>query len=237
MLTQLLKWILSEKTKRSIKEKLGVSTLHYTLVLLKGRGYYPQFVIDGGAYEGHWTQDLLEVFPDTRVLMLEAQAAKLPNLQRITEQNPNVQFHQGVLSAEEGRRVIFSENETASHVESVVEGVDGGVSTETLDGIIVRKDFSFPDFIKLDVQGYELEVLKGATECLAHAEFCLLEVSLLNIGNEPLLIEVINFMDQRGFQSYDICQLMRRPYDQALYQIDLLFVKKNSRWIKEKRWD
>lgn len=237
MLTQLLKWILSEKTKRSIKEKLGVPTLHHTLLLLKGRGYYPQFVIDGGAYEGNWTQDLLEVFPNTRVLMLEAQAAKLSHLQKITLQHPNTQFHQGVLSAKEGKRVIFKENETASHVEGLVEGGEGGVSSETLDRTIVRQGFGFPDFIKLDVQGYELEVLKGATECLGHAEFCLLEVSLLNIGNEPLLVEVINFMDQRGFQSYDICQFMRRPYDQALYQIDLLFIKKNSRFIKDKRWN
>lgn len=237
MLTQLLKWILSEKTKRSIKEKLGVPTLHHTLVLLKGRGYYPQFVIDGGAYEGNWTQDLLEVFPNTRVLMLEAQAAKLPHLKKIIEQNYNVQFHQGVLSAQEGKRVIFKENETASHVEGVVEGGEGGVSSETLDGIIIRRGLGFPDFIKLDVQGYELEVLKGAAESMVHAEFCLLEVSLLNIGNEPLVIEVINYMDQRGFQSYDICQLMRRPYDQALYQIDLLFIRKNSRFIKDKRWD
>ena len=39
---------------------------------------------------------------------------------------------------------------------------------------------------------------------------------LLNFGNAvPLLSEVAAFMKQRGFQAYDISQLMRRPFDKA----------------------
>jgi hypothetical protein len=82
-----------------------------------------------------------------------------------------------------------------------------------------------------------LEVLYGATNSLVHAEFCLLEVSLIDLGGEPLLAEVVFFMDEKGFQTYDICQFMRRPFDKAVYQIDMLFVKKNSRFVASKRWN
>lgn len=236
MIKRILKLILSDKTKRSIKEQLGVPGLHHSLQLLKKRGYAPRFVIDGGAYEGQWTLDLLEVFPDASVLMLEAQSSKATRLQQIVEQCPKVIFHQALLSAEDGTKLVFKENETASHVESVAFGGEVGIYSEAIDAIISRRGLPFPDFIKLDVQGYELEVLRGATACLAHAEFCLLEISLLNLGNEPLLAEVIAYMDDRGFQAYDICQFMRRPYDLALYQIDMLFVNKTSKFIADKRW-
>ena len=53
----------------------------------------------------------------------------------------------------------------------------------------------------------------------------------------PLALDVMKFMDEADFQLYDITQFMRRPYDKALYQLDVLFVKKNSAWITDKRWN
>jgi len=73
---------------------------------------------------------------------------------------------------------------------------------------------------------------------LAHAEICLLEITLIDFGDgNPLLLEMINYMDNNGFQAYDISQFIRRPYDKALFQIDMFFIKKNSPMIAEKRWD
>ncbi|HET9058231.1 MAG TPA: FkbM family methyltransferase [Chitinophagaceae bacterium] len=234
---QILKLLLNAKTKRSIKEQLGVPGLHKTLMMLKQRGYQPKFVIDGGAYEGQWALNFLEVYANAKILMIEAQAAKISILEGVTCKHPNVKWHQAILAAEDRKKVIFSENETASHVKSEADNAQEGISCETLDGIINRFGYIFPDFIKLDVQGYELEVLKGAPISLAHAEFCLLEVTLIGIANEPLMADVIRFMDEQGFQAYDICEFIRRPYDKALYQIDLLFIRKSSPFIAVKRWD
>ena len=108
----------------------------------------------------------------------------------------------------------------------------------TLDTLLKNKKFSDPDFLKLDVQGHEMEVLKGAENSLTHVELCMLEISLLNIGDgQPLLKEMVLFMDDKGFQVYDICQLMRRPFEKALFQMDVLFIQKNSGIIAETSWD
>ena len=46
---------------------------------------------------------------------------------------------------------------------------------------IINISLNSPDFIKIDTQGYELEILKGGLNTLKHAEMVLLEVSLLNV--------------------------------------------------------
>ncbi len=81
-----------------------------------------------------------------------------------------------------------------------------------------------------------LEVLDGGAKSLDYSEFCLLEVLLLVLDSTSLILEVMNCMDDNGFQSYDICKFIRRPFDKALYQGDLLFIKMDSRFIKDRRW-
>ena len=234
-----IKKLLPFKYKRAVKEKLGVPSLHWSLQNLKKKNFNPVTVLDIGAYEGYWTIDLLEVFPAAKVLMVEAQKSKVPFLEKIRKQYPNTDFAISLLSAANDDEKYFCENETASHVrESPVQGVPGYIlKTQTLDSLIQKKNFALPDLIKLDVQGHEMEVLKGAETSLQHAAVCLLEISLFDFGDgTPLLQEMLNFMDTKGFRAYDISQFMRRPLDKALFQIDMFFVKKDSFLTADKSW-
>jgi FkbM family methyltransferase len=234
---QFLKKLIPFSYKRDIKEQLGVPSFHWSLQNIKRLGFTPSFVVDIGAYEGYWTRDFLEVFPDTKILMLEAQSSKAPKLQSVCNEFSNTQYHIALLSPEDGKEFSFFESETASHVTADVSLGTKKINGESLDMILERKGLPFPEFLKLDVQGFELEVLKGGAKSLAHAEFSLLEVSLLDLDSTPLILELMNYMDSKGFQAYDICQFMRRPYDRALYQIDLLFIRKTSKLIAERRWN
>jgi len=82
-----------------------------------------------------------------------------------------------------------------------------------------------------------VEILKGGLNTLKAAQFVLLEVSLLNIYNNcPLVDEVMAFMKQQGFVLYDICSLLRRPYDNALNQCDFLFIKTDAALRSSTRW-
>jgi hypothetical protein len=104
---------------------------------------------------------------------------------------------------------------------------------------IVQEHFNShsPDFLKLDVQGYELEVLKGAEKSLPQMQVILAEVNLLDIHqNVPLFAEMIAWLNERDWIAYDICGLTRRPLDQALWQADLLFVPRHSSLRADKRW-
>lgn len=70
----------------------------------------------------------------------------------------------------------------------------------TLDEIIQQEGLPLPDFIKLDVQGAELDVLNGASNSLRHAKALLLECPIYpyNVG-APSMEDYIEFLLQRGF--------------------------------------
>ena len=236
---KLLKAIFPFRVKRTVKEHLGVPSLHWSLLNLKKSNYLPKIVYDIGAYHGNWAKDFMEVFPDVTMFMFEAQQSKEQILKSFSESNSNIHFCIALLSSNDGNSVIFNENETASSVilKPPFTWADKKI-TISLDSIIKQNNYPLPDFLKLDVQGHELEVLKGGSIALNNAELCLLEVSLLDIGEgNPLLSDIVKFMNEQNFQSYDICQFMRRPFDKALYQIDMLFVKKESKLISSKRWN
>jgi len=93
----------------------------------------------------------------------------------------------------------------------------------------MEKNLDGVSFLKLDTQGYEIEVLKGATNTLKDVEVVLTEVSFLAYNrNGPVFHEIVQFMKDYGFIAYDICSLMRYHLDGSLIQADMIFVRQDS---------
>jgi FkbM family methyltransferase len=78
------------------------------------------------------------------------------------------------------------------------------LQTGTLDAELQRLG-SIGDFIKIDVQGYELEVLKGGQQAVSNSIGCELEVSFIEIyKNQPLFADIDQWMRARGFFLADL---------------------------------
>jgi len=74
------------------------------------------------------------------------------------------------------------------------------IETITLDDFINKEKIEDIDFIKIDVQGAELDVLKGATNTIKNALKIVCEVEFIPLyKNQPLFGEVCNFLDQYNF--------------------------------------
>jgi len=239
MIKSILKSLFPEKAKKLLRQKLGVPSQEVSFKNIRNLGFSPKFCLDIGAYEGLWTHEFKKIFPDCAVTMFEAQLSKEPALIKVQRAYKDVKYNIALLGADESS-VVFNIYETASSV--LTEHHDTNAKTETrslvsLDKLLEGGTGEAPDFIKIDTQGYELEILKGGEKALAHAEFVLLEVSFLDIYvNCPLVTDCLNFMKERGFVVYDICTLMKRPLDKALFQSDFLFVKENSPFRNNKKW-
>jgi FkbM family methyltransferase len=219
-----------------LEEFIRFPSLNGTLLSLKRRGFTAKVAIDIGAFRGEWSTEFKAVFPDCRVIMIEAQSDKVQQL-RVLEQKSagSISVVEALLGAIDGDEVEFHVAENASSVFRE-RGFASTVSTRRklskLDTVLeTTNDRGKIDFLKLDTQGFELEVLRGAPEALARSEFVLLEVSLIPINEGcPMAREVLEFMAERGFRWIDVCGQWRRP-DKALWQLDLLFLHESSAFM------
>ncbi len=94
--------------------------------------------------------------------------------------------------------------------------------------MIAAGQVGIPDMMKLDVQGFELEVLKGARQALGITEVIFMEVSLLKLMGPrlPILHDIVAFMHAAGYVVFDIVGFYRRRRDHA--QTDMVFCRENS---------
>lgn len=235
--------LIPDALKQEYKLRMGAPHMFWSIRNLQRNGLKATNIIDVGAYKGEWTAEVLKVFPDANYLLVEANPDREKDLQAFVETHPRskVAYEVALLDSEPDRDRVFHVLETASsvleeHVDQHARNVV--LPTRTLDEVATRHGIREASLIKLDVQGYELHVLRGAGQLLATAEAVLAEVSLLDIHkNVPLMRDVLNFMYEYQFVVYDICSVaVRRPLDRALWQTDLLFVKENSVFRQNKSY-
>jgi len=232
--------LLPPKVVLSLKERLHVPDVEISLRRLQRAGFAPRAVIDVGANIGDWTRLCRRVFPEVRVLAVEPQAACEAALRALAAQTTGVTIARRLIGAADVTGVPFHVHDTVSSVLREPHGPP--VSTvvldmTTLDAVIRETGFGRAEFLKLDVQGYELEVLKGAPLALSSAEVVLMEINLIPVNEgAPLLHESVAFMHAAGFQAWDICSQIRRPLDDALWQTDMLFVRRTSPLVASTRW-
>lgn len=238
LLFKLVRFLLPLSVVNKLKIRYHVPDMEWSLRNLYTNGFRPGYILDIGAFEGEWTLMCKTIFSDSNYLMFEAQNSKEDKLASL--KSTRIDYHIGLLGPELNDKSKFYINETVSSAlpESAKDNQEFvEIPMYTVDEVLKRKNISNADFIKLDVQGFELEVLKGATNTLINAEVVLMEVSLIEINKgAPLINDVMSFMNERDFICYDICSIIRRPLDFALWQTDLIFVKKSSNLVSSKKY-
>lgn len=222
-----------------LTRRFQVPEIPVALSFLKQRGFEPHRIFDVGAYRGDFARECIELWPFASIHCFEPQPHMQKCLHGLSASNPNIVIHQFVLGAEPRASIDLYCAETASSVLKEHHSAHPSLQCEqmTIDQVICDSKVSPPNFIKVDVQGYELEVLRGGQTTLPSVDAILLELNLLDLHREvPLIAEVMQWLSERNFVAYELAGLTRRPLDRALWQIDMVFVKKDS-WLRsDKRW-
>ena len=90
-----------------------------------------------------------------------------------------------------------------------------------LDRLALAETLPAPDLVKIDVQGYEGQVISGGKEILSKAQRIVVEVSLHPIyEKQPLLPEIASKLAGWGFEVYDVTETCRE-WNGRLWQVDL----------------
>ena len=215
------------------KYRHGMIDMDASLKNMRQNGFRPGSVIDVGAYQGLWAEAARRIYPDVPILMIEANRDKESVLASMTKKLGGMaDYRIALLGADCTSSVPYYVMGTGSSVLPETTAMPRSVidlDMTTLDEITSDQMLPTPYFIKLDVQGYELEVLRGAERLLKSTEVLMLEVALMEYNQgAPLLADVVAFMQSRGFVAYDIAGFYRRVSDDALFMVDILFALENS---------
>ncbi len=197
--------------------------LHIALTRLGRRGLHIGTVYDIGAHRGDWTEAVGPSLPGARFILFEANDAHADALKQsgrrhfiaiLTSEDKLVDFYATGGSGDSYYREVTPR----------YEGIEPRqLHATTLDHMIEAHDLPLPDFIKADVQGAELDVLRGGRDALGNAALVLLECPLIeyNVG-APTIDEYFSFMDEHGFAPIDFVKgLWQR---RRMVQVDVLFV-------------
>lgn len=127
-------------------------------------------VFDIGANVGFYTQKFAEaVGPPGEVHAFERVAASLAKVRELQAQHPWIQVHQCAVGDKSGQVLMNTDDVSISLTHRVTfadENTDDGyaVRVATVDSLVA--EFGLPSMIKIDVRGYEFNVLKGVSSAI-----------------------------------------------------------------------
>jgi FkbM family methyltransferase len=195
------------------------------------RGVKVNTVIDVGASDGRWSEICMNFFPDARYLLIEAQEEHISGLELFRKGHSNVEY----IIAAAGNRTgkIYFDN----------SGLFGGLASETpsgnhcieipvttIDIEIDKRGLKPPFLIKLDTHGYEIPILEGALKTVKNSNLIVIETYNYKLTSDSLrYFEMSRYMENLGFSSIEIVDLMLRKKDNSFWQMDTFFIPSNSK--------
>jgi FkbM family methyltransferase len=219
----------------------ALNRVHNALIRLRESGFAPTGVLDIGAYEGHFAREARSVFREAHILMVDALAENEEALKQVSAEIGGAAYAIAMLGDADREAIPFFVVDTERRPGLVKTGSskfrertefpmqERAIAQRRLDSLIASYDPPY-GLIKLDVQGAEVDVLRGLGERLADAEFILMEMSLVEYNEgAPLIAKALSSLENMGFV---LCEIVEehRHRDGALLQIDGLFARPTSRF-------
>ena len=215
-------------------------TFNSSLLLLQQRGFSANTFIDIGAAEGtfflHRMRDNL--FPAARHFFIDAMQENEPGYRKLA-----AKFGTGheitALSCVEGAVVLRIDPDFYNtHIEHLQPrnpyAATRRVPVSTLDRVVQQHSLQPPFMLKLDVQGGELDVLRGGLRTLDQAVAVTSEIQIF--PERDSLVELLGFMQGIGWVLYDITDLGHYPSDSTFYQCYATFIPRAMDFRKGTQW-
>jgi len=208
--------------------------------LMKWNGYDLSFtMLDVGArpLKGQFLSfyKLLEVFENSRIVAFEVDRKLCDELNG--NGNPRVHYYPYALGrAEEVRCFYDTKHPMCSSLYRPNESLIGLyqnlevaelrdtqlIETMSLDRFCRENQIGPVDFIKIDIQGAELDVFKGAEETLKDVLVIVSEVSFVEIyANQPLFGDVSSYLNSKGFSFHKFTGLSGRAMKPMVFKNNL----------------
>ena len=207
---------------RNFFKKFNLHIFYY-----KKKNYLKDFkvdnIIDIGVAEG--TDFLLKEFPKAKFFFIEPNPFFFNFIENTLLKKYNSKLFKVAAGNENGPKKLWSSEGFSSFYErqdyKVKEEIEVNISK--LDEILKNESLNGKNLLKIDTEGFELEVLKGATKILESISYLVLELRIENI-NTYNPSEIISFLYNKNFIFYKIIKISYTK--NGISYMDVIFVKK-----------
>jgi FkbM family methyltransferase len=199
-------------------------------------GFRPQTIIDVGV--GHSTPQLYAAFPDAQLILVEPLSEFFEEIAQILARRRGVHIPAAAGSSEgelelrvEPHHIEGSSHYSHNLLEEINECLaPRRVPVTTIDRIIAKHAFPEPFGLKIDTEGAELEVIRGATATLERTLFVIAEVGVLHNRFEGSysFAQFIAAMDQAGFEVCDLLAIGRLDSSRHVTYLDFVFQRRGN---------
>jgi len=187
-------------------------------------------LFDIGAHHGGYARGWAKRYPSDEIIMFEASPSK-----ELVLKSTGFKYFLKALGEKEETKSFYDSGSTGDsfYLPSDFNKNKSTISINVvpLDKLVESNGLKMPDFIKMDVQGSELSVIKGGKKSFNHARFLLIEMSLDDYFNKqnPLIGDVIPCLADMGFLPMHIFEIQRRSHsdrtNDPISQLNFLFAK------------
>ena len=235
----------SQKRNEEFKKKFNRDQLIIDLVAKED-----PIVFDVGAHYGESIDYLKSHFPKSTIYSFEPDPESYTILSNKAVQG--VKYFNLALSSKKGVSTFFRNK--ISHTNSLIKvnleskdsiGVTTAkskgdeeyfqnfnteieVKTTTLDSFLEDHPLNHVDLIKIDVQGAECQVLKGASKFLKNTKIIIVEISFFDYyENQTSFLDVESLIAPLNFKLFSISEISNNPMNGRTDWVEAIYVNKN----------
>jgi len=174
-------------------------------------------LIDVGAHQGETIESFKLYYPLSKIIAFEPVAKNFKILKEKENTWENVKLENYALSSFIGNKLISLQVDSQTH--SLREIGDNETKTEsvkvtTLDSYLEKNSLTHIDLLKIDVEGFEKEVLKGAKNVLEKRKIKLIIVEASLDINDEIHTDLIMLRKILNDHNFDLVGI----YDQVMFQ-------------------
>jgi len=205
---------------------MKTASLDNFLLNLVKNNFEVKTVYDIGACKGDWSRHMKSnILPQSDFFLFEANSKYNSTLENTgftffntVLSNPGREFVNFYNGADTGDSYYKETTKFYDHKESIV------LPCTTLEKLIESHNLPIPEFIKIDTQGSELDILQGASSILGNVNIIYCECPIIQYNSgSPNIQEYLDFFKNLKFVPVAI--LENHYLENILVQIDIMFMR------------
>ena len=227
-----------ESLSVEINDQSQATTLSHALRRLLGHQIAIATLIDIGASNGSWSKAFARYFPGRHHLLVDANEVHLPALTKICQENMNWHYALTPVGSKKEEVYFDASDPLGGHLSKYPENEHYRPRTSTtIDDLVETQPLPGPFMIKLDTHGVEIPILEGSANVLKQTNVLVIEAYNFSFGEPAVPFwELCRHLFELGFRPLDVFDVLYRRTDNAFWQFDLLFVRRDLPLFQDLRF-